>query len=145
MEQKIQPQQSNECRFFCNDGLTLIEVLIALAIFSVGVLAVAKLQTVTIRNNTRANVMTQATMLAQTRMDALKSFEKLDDLDLENSKEETGIDEFGNPGGVFTRKTSVDTPVNTLSRRIKVTVTWRSPWAGVNQVELTSLTQGNGI
>lgn len=145
MEKKIQLQQSKSCRFLGNDGLTIIEVLIALAIFSVGVLAVAKLQTYTIRNNTRANVITQATMLAQTRMDELKSFDDLDELLLENSKEETGIDEFGDPGGVFTRKTSVDTPINDLSRRIKVTVTWNSPWEGHNKVELTSLTQGNGI
>lgn len=134
-----------------SDGFTLIEVLIALAVFSIGVLAVAKLQTVTVRNTTRANVITQATMLAQTRMDELKSFESMTDLDLENAIVENSIDEFGNPGGVFTRTTTVATlpalpaPANSMGREITVKVSWVSGWRGHSEVALNSITQGNGI
>ncbi len=129
-------------------GLTIIEVLIALVILSAGVLAVAKLQTVTVRNTTRANVITQATMLAQSRMDQLKNFEDLTQLDLENGIAENDIDEFGNPGGIFTRSTTVanmPAPVSGLARQIEVTVVWQSAWAGHRQVVLRSVTQGNGI
>ncbi|MFZ7126571.1 MAG: prepilin-type N-terminal cleavage/methylation domain-containing protein [Desulfobacterales bacterium] len=129
-------------------GLTLIEVLLALAIFSIGVLAVAQLQISTVRNTTRANVITMANMLAQSRMDELKNFSSLIELDALDGVEENDIDEFGNSGGVFTRTTSVDTPPNpigTLAREITVRVTWDSAWRGHRQVEMTSLTQGNGI
>jgi type IV pilus modification protein PilV len=146
VEGRFQIQSRN--RSHGEEGLTIIEVLIALVILSVGVLAVAKLQTLTVSNTTKANVITQATMLAQTRMDTLKNFEDLIQLDLENGNVETDIDEFGNPGGIFTRTTSVSTmpaPVSGLARRIQVTVTWQSLWPGHRQVILSSVTQGNGI
>lgn len=139
---------SDRNRFYAkDDGLTIIEVLIALVILSVGVLAVAKLQIETTKHTTRANVMTQATMLAQTRMDELKNFQDFAALDLEHARVEN-IDDSGNPGGIFTRTTAVQplpAPVSALAREITVTVAWQSPWRGHKQVELNSVTQGSGI
>lgn len=136
-----------DCCFKRDEGLTIIEVLIALVILSVGVLAVAKLQIETTKHLSRANVLTQATMLAQTRMDELKNFDDFADLDLEHSVVED-IDASGNPGGIFTRTTTVlplPAPVSGLAREITVTVAWESPWRGHRQIELNSVTQGGGI
>jgi type IV pilus modification protein PilV len=55
------------------DGLTLIETLIALAIFAIGILGVAQLQMWNIQNNTNGNITTQASLLAQDKLEELKN------------------------------------------------------------------------
>ena len=57
----------------CSSGFTLIEVMIALAIFSIGILAVGSMQLWSTKNNTTGNVTTQATMLAREKIEFLKS------------------------------------------------------------------------
>lgn len=52
-----------------NQGFSLIEVLVAMAIFSIGVLAVGTLILSTTRNNTHGDFMTQATMLARAKIE----------------------------------------------------------------------------
>ena len=54
-------------------GLTLIETLIALAIFSIGILGVAQLQIWNMKNNTNGNITTQAMMFAQEKVEELKN------------------------------------------------------------------------
>ena len=54
-------------------GLTLIEVMISLAIFSIGILAVAQLQIWNVKNNTTGNISTQATLLARAKLEDLKN------------------------------------------------------------------------
>jgi prepilin-type N-terminal cleavage/methylation domain-containing protein len=148
VEKRTQYYFSDQDRFYKKDeGLTIIEVLIALVILSVGVLAVAKLQIETTKHTTRANILTQATMLAQTRMDELKNFENFADLDLEHARVEN-IDASGSPGGIFTRTTTVvplPAPISGLAREISVSVAWQSPWRGHRQIVLNSVTQGGGI
>ena len=56
-------------------GFTFIEILLALGIFSIGILAVASLQLWNLKNNTTGNVMTQATMLAREKLEELKNAE----------------------------------------------------------------------
>ena len=51
------------------EGFTLIEVLIALSIFAVGMLAVAAMQTTSIRVNSSAGKMTTSITLAQDQME----------------------------------------------------------------------------
>ena len=58
----------------CN-GFTLIEVLIAITIFSVGLLALAKLQMSASLGNVQAGRVTSATMAASSRMEALMSLD----------------------------------------------------------------------
>ena len=67
--------QANQQRYgFLNNerGFSLIEILIALAIFSFGILAVAQLQLLNNKNNTNGNVVTMATLLARQQMETLK-------------------------------------------------------------------------
>ncbi len=54
-------------------GFTLIEVLIALSIFSVGILAVGGMQISAIRGNDLASDFTEALVLAQSKLDELAS------------------------------------------------------------------------
>jgi type IV pilus assembly protein PilV len=55
------------------DGFTLIEVLVALTIFAVGLLAIAALQTSAIRMNSTGNRVTEFSTLGIDRMEYLMS------------------------------------------------------------------------
>ena len=55
------------------DGFTLIEVLIAVTIFAVGLLAIAAMQTSAIRMNSTGNRLTEASTLCIDRFEQLMS------------------------------------------------------------------------
>ena len=100
---------------FPNDqrGYLLIEALIALSIFAIGFLAVGKMVIFTIHNNSRSNIMTQATLLATQKIEELKG----QSLDRMNS----GHDRKS----IFSRSWTVtDTIGYNTSRQIHVTVSW---------------------
>jgi type IV pilus assembly protein PilV len=135
-----------------NKGFSLIEVLITIAIFAVGVLAVASMQYNSVRNTTSGNIMTQAGNLARAKMELLKNI-PLTDPDLTEGdhlnpyKPQTWdpnnpIDADGNPGGIFTR-TWVITLQSSVSRKIQVTVGWNLHGKS-HSVVLTSISRGNG-
>ena len=52
-------------------GLTLIETLIALVVFSLGMLGVAGLTIIVIRGNTLSQQLTAATLLAQDKLESI--------------------------------------------------------------------------
>ena len=54
-----------------HDGFTIIEVVIAMAIFAIGILAVASLQVSTIKGNSSARKMTDAVTLAENRLETM--------------------------------------------------------------------------
>jgi len=56
-------------------GFTLIEILIAITIFSIGILAVATMQVSAIKGNSFANGLTEAVTLAQDKMEELMSLD----------------------------------------------------------------------
>lgn len=58
---------------FGEKGLSMIEVLISMAIFAVGFLAIAGLVMATAKNNASGNTLTQATMLARAQVEYLKT------------------------------------------------------------------------
>jgi len=60
-----------------NQGFSLIEVMIAVLVLSVGILAVAKLQSTLMRSGSDANQRTVATSLAQKKIDDLRAFTHL--------------------------------------------------------------------
>ncbi|GAG11105.1 unnamed protein product [marine sediment metagenome] len=52
-------------------GFTLVEILIAIVVLAIGVLAMGQMQIASIRGNSIANTLTEATTLAQDRMENL--------------------------------------------------------------------------
>lgn len=60
-----------------SDGFSLIEVLIALVIVGVGILAISQLQGVFIKNSSNANQRSVAVSIAQKKIDDLRSFTQL--------------------------------------------------------------------
>jgi type IV pilus assembly protein PilV len=124
-------------------GFTLIEVLISMAIFSIGVLAVASMQSWSVRNTSSGNIMTMAAHLARAQMETLKSASDVTTL-TNGASPNNPIDADENPGGIFTR-TWVITPVSGLTdcRKIDVTVEWRR-YGRSRSVVLSSISRGNG-
>ena len=104
-----------------DQAYTLIEVLIAMAVFSIGCLAVAALVMSTTRNNTNSNILTEATMLARSKIEEKKREADTGSLSL-GVETETDIDTQGNPGGIYTRECDVSAAGD--SRQIQVTVSW---------------------
>ena len=116
-----------------NSGFTLIEVMIAMAIFAIGILAVGSMQLSTSKNNTTGNITTQATMLARQKLEELKT-----------APDVTALANGNETVGIYTRQWFVANPLGTsTSRHITVTVSWDR--RGQNRsVELESITRGNG-
>jgi type IV pilus assembly protein PilV len=127
-----------------NKGFTLIEVLITMAIFSIGVLAVASMQYWSVRNTASGNVMTLAANLARAQMETLKSVPDVTSLTTGASLNPIDADGNPDPDGIFTRTWVIANPLGTSgTRRIDVTVGWRRQ--GQNRsVVLTSISRGNG-
>jgi type IV pilus assembly protein PilV len=126
-----------------NKGFTLIEVLITIAIFAIGVLAVASMQYWSVRNTASGNIMTLASNLARAQMEELKSKPDVTAL-VDGASPNNPIDADGNPGGIFTRTWVIANPLGgSTSRRIDVTVAWRR-YGGIRSVMMTSISRGNG-
>jgi prepilin-type N-terminal cleavage/methylation domain-containing protein len=121
-------------------GFTLLEILIAMAIFSIGMLAVGTMILTTTRSNTDSNIMTQATMLARSKIEEKKREADAGALSL-GVETETNIDNQGNAGGIYTRVCNVSSSVGT-SRQIQVTVSWTRNGRNRNVV-LTTLNKGS--
>ena len=128
-----------------HNGYMLIEALIAIAIFSIGFLAMATLVFSASRNNENGNLLTQANMLARQTLEELKNTPDITTLDedLPPSCEDDGrVDGDGNPGGIFARTCTVEDGFDT-SRAISVTIEWK--WRGKNRsIVLKTITKGNG-
>ena len=126
-------------------GYMLIEALMAIAIFSIGFLAVATMVLSATRNNTKGNILTQANMLARQQLEQLKNTPDITDLATDPpTTTESGINANGESGGIYTRTTTIeDTLGFNTSRAIEVSVNWT--WQGQNRsVVLRTITKGNG-
>ncbi|RMF93246.1 MAG: prepilin-type N-terminal cleavage/methylation domain-containing protein [Candidatus Schekmanbacteria bacterium] len=120
-------------------AFTLVEILVAIVILSVGLLSIAGLVTTVIRGNAQSKRLTTAISLAQTKIEELKN-KSYDDSDLEDSNpannndltsttsvdhSETDIDGEGNPGGIYTRIWNIadDSPSANM-KTITVIIKW---------------------
>jgi type IV pilus modification protein PilV len=105
------------------DGFTLIEVMVALVILSIGLLGLAALQLVAVKGNAFSTEMTYATMLAQQQAEILKS-RPYTDADLTEGSHSA----VGNSKGVqytVTWNVTNDSP-DTDMKTVNLTVTWSS-------------------
>jgi type IV pilus assembly protein PilV len=129
-----------------NRGFTLIEVMIAMAIFAIGILAVGSMQMSNTKNNTTGNITTQATMLARQKLEELKTVADVTTLTNGTTPDPNNpIDVDGNPGGIYIREWTVTNPLGgNTSRQIVVTVGCNR-WDPNRRVVLESITRGNGL
>jgi type IV pilus modification protein PilV len=122
-------EYENEVRIGSN-GFTLIEVLIAFAIFAIGIMALASLQTIYIGGNASARMQTEATSLAAHWMEKLKIL----------PYNHADLDPTGNPHqqdvGAYRVRWDVSehTPINDV-KTIRMTVTPMNTRAIVNKME----------
>jgi type IV pilus assembly protein PilV len=140
----VQKKDKKNLLVTCVRGFTLIEIMIALAIFSIGILAVAKMQLSSSKNTTTGNITTVAAMLARDKMEELKS-EDIATLVTGNYNDPNNpVDQNGDAGGIFTRSWEITNPLGgTDSRQIQVTVRF-SRRGRTRRVQLETITRGNG-
>lgn len=112
-------------------GFTLLEVLIAIFILALGLLAVATMQISAVRGNRLGNEVTRATYLAQDKLEELKNSTDI-------ASEPDGSDQQG----IFNR-IWVITPNTTYSRIVTVRVDWTVGGAS-HELVLTTITRGDG-
>ena len=116
----------------------MIEVLIAMAIFAIGFVAVGSMVLSTTHNNTAGNILTISTMLAREKIEYLKtlSIQQMETQCSENLEAE-------HLGGTFERVCDVSASFSETVKIIEVTVSWNR--RGQNrEVVLRTLTRGNG-
>ena len=104
-----------------NDGFTLIEVLIGMAIFTIGILAVATLQASSTKSNASARRITEATALAESKIEDLMLL-PYDHADL--NPVDSPYEEIIEPYAINWDVTEIDLDENGTddSKNVKVTV-----------------------
>jgi prepilin-type N-terminal cleavage/methylation domain-containing protein len=130
------------------DGFTLIELVVAMAILGMGMMAAVSMHFGTARNNTNGNIITQANMLAKTQLETLKNQNitalgqggPFPNADLSSIPL---INPDGQNGGIFRRYWTIQN-LGTDARRITVTVEW-GRFGRQRQVVISSNTKGNGV
>jgi len=119
----FQMQSNNQKIQMDIKGFTLIEVLIVMAIFSIGILAVAAMQMTSTKGNASARRMTEATALAENQIENLMqlAYDHADLNPLNNP--------HGGPQGPYTvnwNATEIDLDADGTndSKTVDVTVSW---------------------
>ena len=121
-----------------NSGFTLMEVLAAMLILSIGLLGMAALITGIINSNKLSNRISTATVLAQDKMEEIrgKGYDGIGDIDNTNPYEDedpvTGYSKFKR----VTFIKGVGSPVVSGLKSITVTVSWDS---NAHSVELKTI------
>lgn len=133
-----------QSRFKNEKGFSLIELMIAMSVMALGMLAAASMQYSAVRNNTTGNTATQATMLAKAQLEMLKN------QDIESATLAVGdyfdpspVDAYGNPGGIYNRSWRID-QLGTSARRVRVTVQW-TKFGDSRQIVVRTNTRGSGV
>jgi type IV pilus assembly protein PilV len=102
------------------EGFTLIEIMIALVVLSIGLIALAGLQISAMRGNTLSKRMTTAVSIANARIEQIKNMPYAN-IQSESSTQVT------ESNMTFTRQVTVsnDIPVAN-TKTVNVTVTWKN-------------------
>ena len=93
-------KHSFSCKHSHQCGFTLLEVLIAVAVFTIGILSVNAMQISSIKGNSTANRISEATTWAADRMEILFGFDydsQLVDVDDDGTCEDIGSGDCDNP------------------------------------------------
>jgi type IV pilus assembly protein PilV len=105
-------------RFFRGNGFSLVEVLIGLIILAIGILAIAGMQIFSLAGTSFSNNLTQASVLAQDRLEFLKG------LHLDDARLNTGNYPDPPNNGIFTRSYEATRNPNPNFVTITYTVSW---------------------
>jgi type IV pilus assembly protein PilV len=104
-------------------GFTILEVLIAITLLAIGMMALATLQSSGIRGNDLGNRTTQALALAQDKLEELINADAIGQAI--GAGTDNNIDETGSAGGIFSRSWLVQTDVPAPNEdTIVITVSW---------------------
>src|SRR5712692_2653958 len=105
------------------NGFTLIEVLVAISIMALVLTGLTSMGVTTIQADTHSRRQSAATSLAQAKLEDLRVLPRSHpDWAVGPSHSETGLQEDGSPGGVYTREWDVETDYNTYKQLARVTV-----------------------
>jgi type IV pilus assembly protein PilV len=110
-------------------GFTLIEVMIALIILAVGLLALMTMQIVSIKANAFSSEMTYSSMLAEQQLENLKYLPFTDPALVATPTPQTLPPIVDNTGASYTVSWQVADTTPTM-KTITLTVTWVSPRLG---------------
>jgi prepilin-type N-terminal cleavage/methylation domain-containing protein len=129
-------------------GFTFIELMIAMAILGLGMVAAASMHFGTARNNSNGNIITQANLLAKTQLETLKSqniagLVQGGPFPSANLSSIPLINADGQAGGIFRRYWTIEN-LGTDARRITVTVEW-GHFGRQRRVVIASNTKGSGV
>jgi len=118
---------SKKKMFVNQSGFTLLEVLIAISILTVGLLGVAQMQIMGIKGNYFSGNTTTALTLAEEKMEDLlgKSYSDAELTNGNHPDTNNPIDETGQAGGTYSRMWIVtdNTPI-TDTKTVMVNVSW---------------------
>jgi len=114
----VTPSRSPGSSLSNKNGFSLIEVLIALVLFAVGVLGIGAMQIGSIKGNSFSQEVTQATVLSQEKLEELRKMD-FDDSNLSVGHHDEGV----LSGSGFSRSYDVGNTSPTL-RAVTVTVRW---------------------
>jgi prepilin-type N-terminal cleavage/methylation domain-containing protein len=111
-----------------NRGFSLLEVVVALGIFSIGILAIAGLQITATSGNAKARFSTEAATLAQDVVERLLSIDYDRDsvpLRSEFNTASNGTRAYQDPSGRYTIDWAVSGPDTPIDRAVTINVTVR--------------------
>ncbi len=120
-------------------GFTLVEILIALFLFSIGALAIMTMSMTSIKGNAASHHSTEATLLAQDKLEEIKNTA---DITLLANGNEVGLQTTGS-NYRYNRRWDVSNGPTAGSRQVVVTVSWQAGQDN-KQVVLQTITRGNG-
>lgn len=129
-------------------GLTLLEVMIALLIATVGLLGALAMVGALVGGTSFSRAATEATVLAQAKIEQVQSQTgvKLAPLTPSGPQTETDLDASGNvvAGSPYTRVTDWEAAADGLGIEVTVTVSWTDPNGNAHAVRLQTERLPNG-
>jgi prepilin-type N-terminal cleavage/methylation domain-containing protein len=115
-----------------SNGFTLIEVVAALIILAIGLLAIAAMQITSTKGGYFSNNVTQATILAQDKLEGLKN------LSYRDSNLSSGQHDEGRISAtIFSRQYNIAEDTGNSMKTISVTVEWED--RGNHRISFTTI------
>jgi type IV pilus assembly protein PilV len=122
VEMALTQKPVNDFDLSSEKGFTLVEVLIAVSIFSVGLLAVAMMLDTAIQYNSSARFITEATEIAHSQMEQLMN-SPYDDASLDEASSPYGPNPIANYNVSWTVRENV--PMSSM-KTISLSVAWNN-------------------